>query len=145
MSIEHDISLLESVPLFRHAGRAPLEVIAIGAEVWDVRPGEMLFSPHQPVDAGYLVIQGRFAPRGRQDHDPFGPGALLGELALFSEAARPTPLMALEPSSVMRISRNLFLKMLDAYPDVAFRLRDHIAAHLEQAMDDILKVKSRLG
>ena len=34
----------------------------------------------------------------------------------------------------MRISRHLFLKMLEGYPHVAFILRDQIAARAQQAV-----------
>lgn len=147
MSIEDDISFLESVPLFRLVGRTPLRVIAMGAETQIVQEGEELFAPGSPVDAGYLVKHGHLAPRGRRASDPAdvsGPGVLLGELALISESARPDPVAALELSTVIRIPRVLFLKMLDGYPDAAARLRDHLAARAGRTMQDILQVQSRL-
>ena len=45
-----------------------------------------------------------------------GPGTLLGELALIAEIKRPATATANEPSTVIRISRSLFLKMLEGYP-----------------------------
>ena len=48
-----------------------------------------------------------------------GPGTLLGELALIAETKRPATATAHEPSTVIRISRSLFLKMLEGYPDAA--------------------------
>ena len=57
-----------------------------------------------------------------------GPGTLLGELALIAETKRPATAIAVEPSTVIRISRSLFLKMLEGYPEAANILRDQIAA-----------------
>jgi CRP-like cAMP-binding protein len=147
MSIEDDISFLESVPLFRLVGRAPLRVLAMGAETQIVQEGEELFAPGNTIDAGYVVKNGRFGlrePRGANSADVAGPGTLLGELALISESARPEPVTALELATVVRIPRSLFLKMLDGYPDAAKRLRDHMAAQAERTMQDILQVQSRL-
>ena len=52
-----------------------------------------------------------------------GAGMLLGELALLKETLRPVTATAAEPATVIRISRSLFLKMLEGFPDAAERLR----------------------
>jgi CRP-like cAMP-binding protein len=146
MSIEDDISFLETVPLFRLVGRAPLRVIAMGAETQIVHEDQVLFDDPDVIDAGYVVKNGRFGLRGARETDPaFMAGALLGELALISGTARPSPVTALELSTVIRIPRALFLKMLDAYPDAALRLRDHLAARAQQTMGDIARLKDALG
>jgi CRP-like cAMP-binding protein len=147
-SIEDDISFLETVPLFRLCGRTPLRVLAMGAETQIVHEDQVLFDDPDVIDAGYVVKHGRFGLRGARETDPAfiaGPGALLGELALISDAARPSAATALELSTVVRIPRALFIKMLDAYPDAAMRLRDHIAARAERTMGDIARLKDALG
>jgi CRP-like cAMP-binding protein len=70
-----------------------------------------------------------------------GPGALIGELALLTETVRPATATATEPSSVIRIPRKLFLKMLEGYPDAARRLREVIALRATQAMHEIANVR----
>jgi CRP-like cAMP-binding protein len=146
-SIEDDISFLESVPLFRLVGRAPLRIIAMGAETQIVHEDQVLFDDPDVVDAGYVVKHGRFGLRGARETDPAfmaGSGALLGELALISETARPSPVTALELSTVIRIPRSLFIKMLDGYPDAALRLRDHMAARTEQTISEITRLRTAL-
>lgn len=148
MTIEDDISFLESVPLFRLIGRTPLRVIAMGAETQIVHEGDALFDNPDSIDAAYVVKHGRFGLRGHVERDPqfiAGSGTLLGELALISETAAPQRAMALELSTVVRIPRALFIKMLDGYPDAALRLRDHIAARAERTMQDISRIQSVLG
>ena len=48
---------------------------------------------------------------------------------------------ALEPSSVIRIPRTLFMKMLEGYPDAARRLRKMIADRADAAMEEIRSVR----
>jgi CRP-like cAMP-binding protein len=147
MSIEDDISFLETVPLFRLVGRAPLRVIAMGAEPRIVQEDHVLFDDPDIVDSGYVVKHGRFGLRGARETDPAfiaGPGALLGELALISDTVRPSPVTALELSTVLRIPRTLFIKMLDGYPDAALRLRDHLAARADRTISEIARLKSLL-
>jgi CRP-like cAMP-binding protein len=52
---------------------------------------------------------------------------------------------ALEPSTVLRIPRGLFLKMLEGYPEAAARLRDILARRTDQSARDIYHVRVVMG
>jgi CRP-like cAMP-binding protein len=69
---------------------------------------------------------------------------LLGELALLVATERPATATALEPSTVVRISRNLFLKMLEGYPDVAKKMRDRTGERVDAWTRELINVKSAL-
>jgi len=74
-----------------------------------------------------------------------GPGTLIGELALFTETKRPVAAIAREPSSVVRIPRQLFLKMLEGYPDAARRMRDAMATRVNQTAGEFSRVRNVLA
>jgi CRP-like cAMP-binding protein len=142
MSIDDDIAFLERVPTLTLLGSEALRILAIGAESRYVHDGDVLFREGEVADAGYVVQEGSFTLASGNAHvgvEPVtvGPGALLGELALLTETVRPATATATEPSSVIRIPRKLFLKMLEGYPDAARRLREVIAARANRAMHDI--------
>ena len=148
MSIESDIACFERVPSLRVLGREALRVLAIGAESRYLDDGEILFRAGDASDGGYVVQQGAIvlkpgvAADGREIIA--GPGMLLGELALFAETARPATAIAREPSAVIRISRSMFLKMLENYPDVAIKLRDQLAARVAQDAKELKDVRAGL-
>ena len=148
MSIEDDIAFFERVPTLRLLGRTALRILAIGAESRDVRDGEVLFRAGDPADAGYVIQEGAFRlradKRGRVDEVVAGPGTLLGELALLKPTERPATATACEPSTVIRISRSLFLKMLEGYPDAALTLRQQFAERTQQTIDDMNRVRKKL-
>ena len=73
-----------------------------------------------------------------------GPGTLLGELALLTETSRPATAVAREPSTVIRISRSLFLKMLEGYPHAAQVLRDQIVTRAQHALKEMSDVRAML-
>ena len=52
--------------------------------------------------------------------------------------------MAREPSTVIRISRSLFLKMLEGYPHAANVLRDQIVTRAQYALKEMSDVRSIL-
>ncbi len=73
-----------------------------------------------------------------------GPFTLLGEIALFTETKRPATATALEPSTVLHIPRQLFIKMLDSFPEAARRLREILAERLDQSSREIHGVRAAL-
>jgi len=73
-----------------------------------------------------------------------GPGTLLGELALIAESKRPATATASEPSTVIRISRSLFLKMLEGYPNAAHIMREQIVARAREAMTEMADIRALL-
>jgi CRP-like cAMP-binding protein len=140
MSIDDDIVAFEQVPGLRLLGRGALRILAIGAETRYVHGGEVLFSAGEKADAGFVIQEGTFSLKSAGAHGSevtVGPGALMGEVALLKETLRPVTATAVEPATVIRISRSLFLKMLEGFPDAAQRLRDSMAVRAAETMRDI--------
>ena len=147
MGIEDDIAFIERVPTLRVLGRTALRILAIGAESRYVHQGEVLFAAGDVTDSGYIVQEGSFQlDSGSTSIGEFiaGPGTLLGELALIVETKRPATAVAREPSTVIRISRSLFLKMLEGYPDAAHMLRQQLATRAQNALGAIHDVRALL-
>jgi CRP-like cAMP-binding protein len=148
VSIEDDIAFFERVPTLRLLGRTALRILAIGAESRYIHDGEALFMAGDPADCGYVIQEGSFDVSAGQTSSTAeivaGPGTLLGELALMAETHRPATAVAREPSTVIRISRSLFLKMLEGYPDAALKLREQLAARAEQSVQEIGQIRARL-
>lgn len=147
MSIDDDIVFIERCPTLRVLGREALRILAIGAESRYVHQGEVLFLAGEAADSGYIIQEGSF----RLDSNTkslgevvIGAGALLGELALIAETKRPATATANEPSTVIRISRSLFLKMLEGYPQAAHVLRDQIMLRAQQALVEMTDVRALL-
>jgi CRP-like cAMP-binding protein len=148
MTIEDDIAFLERVPILHRLGGGALRILAIGAESYFVQAGQLLFAAGDAADCAYIVQQGSFdlyAGQAREGAAVIGPGTLLGETALLSETRRPANATAREDSTVVRISRTMFLKMLESYPDAAQRVRDLIAERSEQWASDMARVRAVLA
>lgn len=149
MGIEDDISVLERVPTFSVLGREALRILAIGAENRALASGDVLFTIGDVADAGFIIQNGAFSLKDGMP-DSAGQaviarsGTLLGEFALLTETRRPMTAMAVEPSKVLRITRTLFLKMLEGYPEAALRLRAHIATRATRTAEDISQIGATL-
>jgi CRP-like cAMP-binding protein len=146
MSIDDDVALLEGVPTLRLLGAAALRMVAIGSEQREVARGDYLFSAGDDADAGFIVQRGAFRIDGGGGAETVaGPGALIGELALVVAMRRPATAIALQHSSVIRVARSLFQRVLESDPAAARRLRDEFANRTSQIASDILLAGAKLN
>jgi CRP-like cAMP-binding protein len=145
MSIEDDIALLSRVPTLNLLGMSAIQVLAIGAEQRDFEYGDQLFRAGDAADCGFVVRSGSF--RIVADGIPdivADPACLIGELALLIHIDRPGTATALERSSVVRISRSLFQRVLESHPEAARRLRDDLADRTNSAANAISRLTPKL-
>ena len=146
MSIDDDVALLERVPTLRLLGDTSLRMLAIGSEQRDFVRGDLLFAAGDDADAGFVVQRGAF--RVEDDNGAemvVGVGALIGELALVVAMPRPSTATALEHSTVIRVARSLFQRVLESDPVAARRLRDEFANRTSQIASDILIAGGKLS
>ena len=146
MSIEDDVALLDRVPTLRLLGTTALRMLAIGSEQRNFARGDVLFTLGEDADGGFVVQRGSFRIEdGAGAELVAGPGALIGELALIAAMPRPSTATALEPSSVIRVARSLFQRVLESDPAAARRLRDEFASRTSQLASDILIAGAKLS
>lgn len=146
MSIEDDIALLERVPTLHLLGPESLRMLAIGSERRNVQPAEALFREGDTADCGYVVQRGALRISDGGGSEVIAkPGALIGELALLVEMPRPSTATAIEYSTVVRISRSLFQRVLESDAIAARRLRDEFATRASQIANDILVAGAKLN
>jgi CRP-like cAMP-binding protein len=149
VTIEDDIAILARVPTFAQLGFSARQIVAIGSEPKHLAEGEILFRAGETTDAGYVIQEGSLTltadDPGRADPSvTFGPGALIGELALITETVCSATAIAAEPTTVMRISRSLFRKVLEGFPDAARLMRDRFAARVGPVSDDLARLRTVL-
>ena len=135
MGLEDDIAFFERVPTFAVLGRQALQILAIGAESKQLPSGAVLFYAGELAEGGYVVQEGSLLLQpgtfSEGKEVTAGPGTLVGELALIIDMVCPATAIAKEPTTVIRISRNLFRKMLEGYPAAAVKLRDIMSERLD--------------
>ena len=127
MSLDKDIDRLGRVSLFSALDYDALRLMAFAADKRVLETGDILFREGEMGESGYLVISGAIGV-GSADADKaetrrVGPGSLIGEHALLAAVRRPVTASALEPSSVLTITRRLFTRVLHEYPSSAKAIR----------------------
>jgi CRP-like cAMP-binding protein len=148
MGLEDDAGKLSANPTLAALEPGALRLIAFSAETRILRAGDVLFRKDEVSNGGYLVLSGSIALDASDQTAAtariFRPPALIGELALLTETLRPATAIAREPSSVLRISRQLFHRVLNEFPASAAHLRDSLAAKLTGFTGELETVRRRL-
>lgn len=107
--------------LFEGVPNAPLETV-------DLAAGETLFAQGDPGEAMYFLQRGRIRvdlaqPSGRPlTVRAMRPGAVLGEMALYTGAPRSATAIAEEQSRLLRMSATQFNDLQNRHPAAAARL-----------------------
>lgn len=150
MALEDDILFLRRIPTFRVLGPDALRVLAISIEKMHLRLGDTLFEEGEVADGAYVVIAGAIRLRRAKDKPLDEPqiarsGALIGESALIIETDRAATAIAMEPSTLYRITRAVFLRMMESDVEAATALREMISRRIDAALDDLDLVLPRFA
>jgi len=131
MSVETELLILKRLPLFRCIDDEQLRLVVFGSERQRLREGRELYRENQPADCAYVVLSGqidllRLKTEGQEIVRSVMPGAMIGEMALLAKTKRPVSAVAARESEVLRVSRNIFHRILDEYPETSRRLYAHL-------------------
>jgi CRP-like cAMP-binding protein len=145
MGLEDDIGKLARNPTFAVIEPEALRLIAFSAETRILRAGDVLFRRDEISNGGFVILAGSIAMDASGDGAVTArivrPPGLIGELALLTQTRRPATAIAREPSTVLRISRHLFHRVLREFPDSAERLRYSLGEKLRRFTGELGSVR----
>jgi len=149
MSLRTIITLLRRHDLFAGVDSARLEVIAFTAERESFEPGEILFEEGEEGFDAYLILQGRAvmfsgAEASAEKH-LVEIGDLVGEMMLLGEGAYRSTLRAQSHVEVLCVSRYLFQRMLEEFPEMAGAVVAALARRLDVTMGEMTKLATGLS
>lgn len=147
MALTDDIQLLSQLPLFKGMTEDQLRLIAFGADRRVIAAGQMLFRQGSPAESAYVIVSGSLE-LGVTGNDGMtrtesvvGSGTLISELALVTLVERKFTAVAREDTSIIRITRTLFHRLIEEYPSAARiienRIRDNIAELAARAAGEL--------
>ena len=141
MRLDDDVLRLGWTRPFNLLPREAVQLIAFSCEKRSLKAGEALFFAGEAADSGYFVhsgaimlVEDRAEPKGGRRA---GPGALIGESALYAQTARRVSARAAEDAVVMRISQETFRRVLTEFPAGAEKIRAVLAARTRRLVDGL--------
>ena len=149
MAISDDIALLSKVKLLQGFDTEQLRLLAFGAPKRSLLAGEELYQQGTITDGGFVIISGQIdlvAVIGEEQTilEKYGPGSLIGEMALITKTTRATSAFAHSDTQLIRLSRTIFLRVLEEFPDLAILLHERISDSVEDIVEKIDQVRKKL-
>jgi len=135
---------LEVLPLFAGMDSAALDAFADEMEWFDVPGGMMVLAEHEPADAMYVVVGGLLGfIRGGVIESEAHKGDLVGVIGLFTGKPHTANVIALRDSSLLRISKAAFDRLLLIHPQALTHVTTEIIDWLRRPRLSPLMVPPR--
>ncbi|UXN05915.1 cyclic nucleotide-binding domain-containing protein [Bartonella sp. HY761] len=132
MSVEEELLILKQLGFFQCFTDEQLRLVAFGAERVQFRAGRELFRENQPADSAFILMSGQIDLYQMGNEGPIlvhnvMPGSMIGELSLICKMKRSVSAVAAEDGTALRVSRGIFRRILDEYPQAAKLLFEHLS------------------
>src|SRR5882724_12288891 len=132
MSLKQEFELLRRVPMFAEIEPAKLKLLAFMSERVGFDPGKRLMRQGDPSDAAYLIIEGHAeviaeSPAGPVILAIVGANEIVGEMGILCNAPRNATVCAKDRLIALRISKELFMRMVREFPTMAVSIMQELA------------------
>jgi CRP-like cAMP-binding protein len=136
VSLKEEVDLLQRIPLFQNIEASKLKLLAFTSERVAFEAGHVLFREGDMGDAAYIIMEGEAdvavnSPAGPIIVATLGRNAFVGEIAILCDVPRTATITARERLVALRISKELFLRLINEFPQMAVSVVRELAKRLE--------------
>jgi CRP/FNR family transcriptional regulator, cyclic AMP receptor protein len=147
MSLEQEVELIRQFPIFSKIQPAMQKLLCFSAERLTYDAGQVIFNAGDTADAAYVVIEGTVeisvpTPSGPIIINTMTRNEILGEIAIVGEVPRTATAKALTKLETLKISKELFIKIVRENPDAAIELIRILAARLASTTSQLTRTRS---
>ena len=148
MSINEEVELLRQIPLFAKIEPSKLKLLAFTSERLKFRADDELFRQGDVGDSAYIVIGGqadviRSTERGEVVVSTVKRNDIVGEVAILCDVPRTATVRAKEELEVLKISKDLFFRMISEFPQMSVEIMRELASRLDRTTDQLMKAVSQ--
>lgn len=138
MSLQEEVELLRRIPLFAKVEPPKLKLLAFASERVTFESGQELFREGDMPDAAYIIIDGTAevslnTPAGRIPVATVGRNELVGEMGIICDMPRTATVRATSRLVTLKISKDLFFRMIADFPSMGIEIMRVMAHRLENA------------
>ena len=150
MSLEQEVELIRQFPIFSKIQPAMQKLLCFSAERLNYDAGQVIFNAGDVGDSAYIIIDGTVeisvpTPSGPIIINNMGKNDLLGEIAIVGEVPRTATAKALTKLDALKISKELFMKIIRENPDAAVELIRILASRLASTTTQLTRTRTGQG
>ena len=137
MSLQEEVDLLRTIPLFSKIEPSRLKLLAFTAQRLTFAPGDLLCRQGDEGDAAYIIITGDAdvlveSEAGVVKVATLGPNDLLGENAILCDVPRTATVKAVTKVETLMISKELFFQLVNQFPSISIEIMRELARRVEK-------------
>jgi CRP-like cAMP-binding protein len=143
MSLESDVRRLSGTRPFNMLPREALQLLAFSCERRQLKAGQTLFAAGEPADGAYFLLEGEIALSADGEERRVAAGALIGETALIVDVMRGAGARASVDSTLLRISRDTFRRVLGEFPASTVKVHASVSVRMQRFLDQLEAIRAR--
>ena len=141
--------MLHKVPMFAKLELSKLKLLAFTSELCTYDDGEVLFEAGDAPDSAYVIMGGAVEIVAETEAGPvvegvLGTNELFGELGVLTSSPRSATIRAQDELVALRITDEMFLKLLAENPEVALDVMRQLSEKLVRSHEQFVKLQKRL-
>lgn len=149
MGIQKETELLRNVPMFAKLDPSRLKLLAFTSQCLNFDDGEILFHEGNRADCAYVIMSGEVEILADTSGMQFIAGTLgrnqmFGELGVLTKTPRSATLRAKGELVALRISDDIFLKLLAENPEIALDVMRQLSEKLILSHHQVEELKGQL-
>ncbi len=142
MSLNEEVELLRNIPLFAKLEPSKLKLLAFTAERITYEPDQTLFNQGDVGDAAYIIVDGAAkvivdTPDGELEVAALGRNDFVGEIAILCDVPRTATVRASDKTITLRITKDLFFRLVAEFPEMSVEIMRELASRLEQTTQQL--------
>ena len=138
MNLNEEVEILKGVPLFAKMEPARLKLLAFTGERMTFGIGQEVCHQGDPGDAMYVILGGVAdvlidTPTGPLQVAQLKKNGFFGETAILCDAPRNATITASESLLTLKISKDMFYRLVSEIPSMAVEMMRELAHRVEDA------------
>lgn len=148
MSLTEEVDALRRIPMFAKVDVAKLKLLAFASERMTYEDSQTLFHQGDPADAVYIIIDGMAdvtvdTPNGPLTVARLGKNELVGDIGVLCDVPRTATVRATSRLTALKITKDLFFRMLTDFPSMGVEIMRELAHRLEVTTSKLREATSR--
>jgi CRP-like cAMP-binding protein len=147
MSIDKEVEVLRQIPLFANIDPVKLKLMAFASERIIFQRGQSLFEHGDEGDAAYIIVEGEAdilvdTPSGPLTVAKVAKNDIVGEIAILCDVPRTATVLATTELTTLKITKDLFFRMITDFPEIGIEVMRVLAHRLEQTTSQLRKAQA---
>ena len=136
MNLNEEVELLKGVPIFSKVEPAKLKLLAFTSERINFAAGQEVCHQGDPGDTMYVILGGTAdvlvdTEGGQITVAEMKKNGFFGGIAILCDVPRTATIKARDPLSTLKISKDMFYRLVAEFPQMAVEVMRELAHRLE--------------